>query len=173
MIKDNKFLLPTTTTIFIALALLAGCGQNASEISFKSGGMTHTFAEGKGAVPKDFPLPVYPNSTTTGSVSAEGGSNDERAKFLLLASKDPVDQVSKYYADELKAGGWKLEGEQKTGNLVNLSASQGAIEANVMVSGGEGNTTISLSVSKNTDGAPAQSGDAQNFEPNKLTPPTD
>lgn len=156
-----------------AAVLLSGCNSGTSEVSFKSGGMTHTFAEGKSSIPKDFPLPLYPNATTTGSVSADGGAGGERSKFLMLASKDPVEQVSKYYLDELKASGWKVENQETSGGLINLSASQKDMEANVLVSGESGKTTISLSVSKTTGEMKAPADDSGNYEPNKVTPPTD
>ncbi len=57
--------------LLLVPALLSGCSKEGS-VSFNSGGMTHTFSEGKDAVPKDFSLPVYPGATATGSVSAEG-----------------------------------------------------------------------------------------------------
>lgn len=163
-----------TCALSLALAAVAlhGCSSGSGEVSFKSGGMTHTFAEGKGSIPRDFPLPVYPNATTTGSVSAEGGSGDEQSRFLMLATKDPLEKVSSYYDSALIAAGWKIEGRQSSGSLINLSASRGDLEANVMVSGESGKTTISLSVSKAFSGGAPDAGNG-NYEPNKVTPPTD
>jgi hypothetical protein len=159
--------------MLLVATLCTACSSDNGEVSFKSGGITHTFSEGPGSIPKGFPLPLYPNSTTTGSVSADGGSDSERSKFLMLASKDSVEKVSRYYLDELKSSGWKVESPQSSGKLINLSASQADMEANIMVSGEAGKTTISLSVSRIADGSDPQPEDSAHYEPNKVTPPTD
>lgn len=163
----------SAVTLALATVLCTACSTDTGEVSFKSGGMTHTFSEGAGSIPKGFPLPLYPNSTTTGSVSADGASDSEKSKFLMLASKDSVEKVSRYYIDELKTSGWKLDSQQTSGNLINLSASQADLEANIMVSGEAGKTTISLSVSHVSDGSNPAPDDSTNYEPNKVTPPTD
>ncbi len=156
-----------------ATILLAGCGAGNKEISFTSGGMTHTFAEGQGSIPKDFPLPIYPKATTTGSVSAQGGDDAERSRFLMLSSTDPADRVSAFYVDQLKSRGWKVDTRQRTGNLVNLSAAREDMDANVMVSSEGGKTTISLAVSKGSAEGAAPVEDPSKYEPSKVTPPTD
>ena len=60
-----------TLALVAFVVFAAGC-SNDKEVSYKSAGMTHTFSEGKDAVPKDFALPLYPGAQPTGSVSAEG-----------------------------------------------------------------------------------------------------
>lgn len=165
--------LNSAVTLALATAVCTACSTDNGEVSFKSGGMTHTFSEGPGSIPKGFPLPLYPNSTTTGSVSADGATDSEKSKFLMLASKDSVEKVSRYYIDELKSSGWKLDNQQTSGKLINLSASQADLEANIMVSGEAGKTTISLSVSHVSDDSNPQPEDSTNYEPNKVTPPTD
>ena len=114
---------------------------------------------------------MYPTATVTGSVSAEGGSDDEHSRFLMLTSKDTVEKVRKYYIEQLKAGNWQLGSEQSSGSLINLTATQKDLEANVMVSGDGQKTTISLSVNKATNSTPVP--DSSNYQPNKVTPPTD
>lgn len=158
---------------FVTAALVcSGCASN-EQVSFQSGGMTHTFSEGKEAIPKDFPLPIYPKATATGSVQAEGGSDRENSRFLMLASKDSVSDVSKFYLDKLKENGWKVDSQQGSASFVNLSASQSDLEANVMVSGDGAKTTISLAVSKAAAAEGASAGNPSDFVPNKITPPTD
>lgn len=80
--------------------MISGC-SNDGAVSFNSGGMTQSFAEGKDSVPKDFILPVYPGATATGSVSADG-NDQEQSKFLMLSSTDSLDKVSEYYQSSLK-----------------------------------------------------------------------
>ena len=75
--------------VLSATCLLGGCSKEGA-VTFNSGGMTHTFAEGKDATPKDFILPIYPGATTTGSVSAEG-TDQEESKFLMLSTSDTLD----------------------------------------------------------------------------------
>jgi len=161
------------SSLAVITCLFTACGGSDQKVSFQSGGMTHTFAEGQGAVPKDFPLPIYPNATTTGSVSAEGDKEVEHSKFLMLSSSDSVEQVSKFYQDELKVTGWKVDSPQESGNLVNISASRGDYEANVMVSNDGTRTTISLALSKGSEAAHEPESNAGDYTPNKLTPPTD
>lgn len=160
-------------TVAFLPVLFAGCGQGDKEISFSSGGMTHTFAQGKDAFPKDFPLPLYPDATTTGSVSAEGSTSKEHSKFLMLSSTDSVEKVSNFYSEQFKSNGWTLADQQTSGNLRNISASKADMEANVMVSGDGGKTTISLAISEGPKDHADEPDDSSNFEPNKLTPPTD
>src|SRR5215813_7273587 len=64
----------------VAALVLAGC-NSAKEVSYKSGGMTHTVAEGENAVPKDLAGLVFTGATPVGSVAAEG-ANQEFSKFM-------------------------------------------------------------------------------------------
>lgn len=154
---------------FLSSLLFTACSSH-QEVSYQSGGMTHTFAEGKGAVPDNFPLPVYPGATPTGSVSAQGDA-DENSKFLMLSSADPVSKISDFYQAELKKGGWTVTNNQVLPSLVNIAASKQDLEASVMLSGDGQKTTISISLSKEPKGTPAPT--SQTFTPDKLNPPTD
>ncbi|MBI4534358.1 MAG: hypothetical protein HY711_10480 [Candidatus Melainabacteria bacterium] len=158
----------------MSTVLVAGCTSSNKEVSFKSGGMTHTFAEGKGSVPAGFPLPIYPGSSTTGSVSAEADKAVEQTKFLMLSSADPPDKVSAFYQSQLKATGWTVENLQTLPQLVSIAATKGDLEANVMVSVDVDKTTISLGVSKGVslEASKGPSSD-ETYTPDKLTPPTD
>src|SRR3990167_2475852 len=151
--------------------LLTACTSSKKEVSFQSGGMTHTFAEGQGSVPSGFPLPVYPGSATTGSVSAEGAKDVEQTKFLMLSSADPVEKVSTFYQSQLKASGWTVESVQTFPKLVSISASRADLESNIMVSADINKTTISLSVSKNVALEGPESASSGVYMPDKLTPP--
>jgi hypothetical protein len=153
-----------------AVLILSACGP-AKEVTFKSGGMTHTFAEGKNAIPKDFPLPIYTGASPTGSVSAEG-NEEEQSKFLMLSSPDPVDKISDFYQNELKARGWEITNVQTLPRIVSISAQQKDMDGNVMITDDGGKTTISLSVGKTGSEKPDET-ENENFSPNKVTPPTD
>src|SRR5439155_18542962 len=134
-------------------------------------GMTHTFAEGQGSVPKNFPLPIYPGSSTTGSVSAETADAGDDAQFLMLTSNEPAEKIADFYRKQLPSGGWKIENSQTVSNTINISASKDPYDAAVMVSSDGSQTRISLAVSKNTGDITTPSGDQ--YVPDKLTPPTD
>lgn len=84
--------------------LLASC-SNSSEVSFQSGGMTHTFAEGTDATKQGFQLPVYPGAKPSGGVS--NTSTAESSSFLLLSSPDAVNKISEFYQQQLK----KMDGK--------------------------------------------------------------
>jgi len=150
--------------------LLASCGSDEKNVSFKSGGMTHTFAEGKDAIPSDFPMPIYPNSEPAGSVQAQ--DDDEHSRFLMMSSTDSVDKISQFYQDELKKAGWTVTPNQMIASLVNLTAQRKGLEGSVMISGGDGQpTTINLQVSKEIEGVPKTSTEV--YVPDNLNPPTD
>jgi hypothetical protein len=162
---------------FFALAplfALTSCG-NQQEVSFKSGGMTHTFAEGKAAIPKDFDKLVYPEASTTGSVSAEGDNDQEQSKFLMLSSNDPTDQISKWYQDQLKAASWSVDKVETASKIVSISGHKTNLEINVMIAQEGPKTSISLSLGKPLDGAAEEkdSTSNENYTPDKVTPPTD
>jgi hypothetical protein len=156
----------------VAALTVSGCANNNKEVSFKSGGMTHTFAEGQGSVPKDFPLPIYPQASTTGSVSAQADQASDESKFLILSSDDPYDKVGAYYKKELASAGWTIETVQTLPKLINIAATKNPYDANVMLSNDGAKTTISLAVSR-TAGAEIPTPSAEQYVPDQLTPPTD
>lgn len=151
--------------------LLCSC-SNAKEVSFKSGGVTQTFAQGKEAVSTDFENYIYPDATTSGSVSAEG-DNDEQSKFLMLSSKSPIESISKWYQDKLKIESWKIVNKQEQPKLISITGSKNNTELSVMITGDNDNTSISLSLSKQVDSNYNDDSNRENFVPNKDTPPTD
>ncbi len=153
----------------LSALVFSACSQSP-EVSYHSGGMTHTFAEGKGAVPDNLPVPVYPGATPSGSVSVQG-SDDEDSKFVLLSSTDPVNKIADYYQEELKKAGWTVVSTQVLPALVNLAAKKQDLEASVMLSGDGQKTSISISVNKESKVTPVPT--SQTFTPDKLNPPTD
>jgi hypothetical protein len=165
----------TNHKLTLALAAIAvfaaGCG-NDKEVSYKSAGMTHTFAEGKDAVPKDFALPLYPGAQPTGSVSAEGDGN-EQSKYVILSTIDPIDKVSDFYQDELKKQGWTLEPAQTMPKLISISGTLKGLDSNVMISDDGGKTTISLQLNRSVETKKEDEETNENFTPDKVTPPTD
>jgi hypothetical protein len=156
-----------------ALSLLAGCSPQDS-VSFKSGGMTHTFSEGKDAIPKDFVLPVYPGASATGSVSAEGNDQEE-SKFLMLSTADAMDKVSEYYQSALPQKGWTVDKvDTDSPNMVSITAHLNDTQGNVMLAVDAGKTTISLSVSKTGDTSKEDAeSNSENYQPDKVNPPSD
>ncbi len=167
-----------TTSLLLVAAIsavsLSSCG-NQKEVSFKSGGMTHTFAEGQDAIPKDFPLPIYPGATTSGSVSA-GGEDQEHSQFLMLSSNDPMEKISEFYQAQLKDTGWEIDKVDTSPKLVSIDAHKDKLQANAeMVEDSDSDkTTISLQVSQQSDNPKEESeAAAENFKPDKVTPPTD
>jgi hypothetical protein len=158
----------------VAVACLThGCSKEGA-VTFNSGGMTHTFAEGKDAVPKDFILPMYPGATTTGSVSAEG-TDQEESKFLMLSTSDTLEKVSEFYQNSLKDKGWTVDKvDTDAPKVVSISAHLKDTEANVMLADDAGKTTISLSAGKVGDTSKEDSeSNSENYKPDKLNPPTD
>ncbi len=158
----------------ISALSLSSCG-NQKEVSFKSGGMTHTFAEGQDAIPKDFALPIYPGATTSGSVSA-GGEDQEHSQFLMLSSNDPMDKISEFYQSQLKDKGWEIDKVDTSPKLVSIDAHKDKLQANaeLVEDSDSDKTTISLQVSQQSDNPKEDSeAAAENFKPDKVTPPTD
>lgn len=169
--------LRTASLVFVAAistVSLSSCG-NQKEVSFKSGGMTHTFAEGQDAIPKDFALPIYPGATTSGSVSA-GGEDQEHSQFLMLSSNDSMDKISEFYQAQLKDKGWEIDKVDTSSKLVSIDAHKGKLQANaeLVEDSDSDKTTISLQVSQQSDNPKEESeAAAENFKPDKITPPTD
>src|SRR5436309_741232 len=81
------------------LLLLTGC-TSQKEVSYKSGGMTQTFSEGKEAVPKELSDLIFEGATPTGSVVAER-VND---RLILYLGKILVEKT---YGGKIK---WRLKG---------------------------------------------------------------
>jgi hypothetical protein len=160
-----------TLALAAIVAFAAGC-SNDKEVSYKSAGMTHTFSEGKDAVPKDFALPLYPGAAPTGSVSAEGESN-EQSKYVILSTADPLEKVSDFYQDELKKQGWTLEPVQTMPKLISISGTLKGLDSNVMISDDGGKTTISLQLNKSVETKKEDEETNENFTPDKVTPATD
>lgn len=159
--------LPIAVAIWAAISLCA-CSQ-AEQVSFKSGGMTHTFSAGKDATKNGFLLPIYPGAKPTGSVATSDA--EELSSFLMLSSPDSVEKVGNFYKDEMQKGGWQVDQVQFHPNIVNLSAKKEALEASVLISGEADKTSITLTVGREPEGKPEMSSDT--YIPDKLNPPTD
>jgi hypothetical protein len=157
--------------VVAAMLAISGCG-NEKDISYKSGGMTQTFTDGKDRVPKDFPLPIYPGATTSGSVA--GNSSEEETQFLMLSTADPVEKVSEFYESKLKADGWKIDAVQPEAKVTTIDAHKDKLTANVEIAEDGGKSTVSLSCAKSADNIQdASESAAENYKPDKVTPPTD
>lgn len=154
--------------LLLAATLLAGCAAT-QQVSFQSGGMTHTFSAGKDATRNGFLLPIYPQAKPTGAVSSTDA--EESSSFLMLTSTDPVKKIGAFYRDELKNSGWTVEQAQFQDDFVNLSAKKEKLEASILISSEKDKSSITLTVGREPEGEPVQS--KENFVPDKLNPPTD
>ncbi len=160
------------TIICIGALLFSAACSNEKKLTINSGGMTHTFAEGKESMPKDFPLPLYPGATPTGSVSAEGDS-EEQSKYVILKTTDTSDKVNDFYQDELKKAGWSIDNIQNMPKLISISGNKGGLDANVMIADDGGQTTISLQINKAVETKKEDEEPSENYTPDKVIPPTD
>jgi hypothetical protein len=166
---NNSFLTPAIAAA--AVIFLTGCG--GQEVSFKSGGMTHTFAEGKASVPKEFENLIYPDADTKGSVSSEG-DNEEQSKFLMLSCTNSIDAVSRWYQNALREQKWTVDKVQDMPKLVSINGHKDDLEVNVMIAEDDAHkTTISLSAGKQVDAATEEKEQVDNYTPDKVNPPTD
>lgn len=168
---EQKSLNQRFLVILFCLYATGAC-SNQGEVSFKSGGTTQTFAEGKTAVPKEFEPLVYPQSVTTGSVSADA-DNQEQAKFLMLTSTNSPETIGKWYQDQLAKQNWKVDKVQDMSKLISITGHKDDTEVNVMIAEDGGKTTISLQAGKQGDNVNDDKEPAENYVPDKATPPTD
>lgn len=150
--------------------ILASCGSG-KDVTYKSGGMTHTIAQGEGSIPKEFASFTYPDSEATGSVSADG-EDKEQSQFAMLSTKAGSDEVSKWYQEQMQSNGWEVGNVQTTGGVISIDGKKKDLEMNVMINAEEGKTTISLSIAKASDKVPDEA-ESENFVPDKVAPPTD
>lgn len=171
--KNHRPFLSSAVTILIACVSvsLASCSAQDKNATFKSGGMTQTFAEGKDSIPKDLSELVYPGSTPTGSVTAEDDAK-EMSKYMLLSSSDSIEQVGNWYQEKLQKQGWAIDSTQTMPKIISISGHLKDVEINVTVGDDGGKTTISLQQGRSVD-APADEESIENFTPNQVTPPTD
>jgi hypothetical protein len=157
------------TWVLGAAMLLSACSSQDDKVSFQSGGMTHTFAQGESAL-SSFPLPIYPKAQASGSVSASG-DKDETSKFMMLTSADSLNQVSTFYDKQLKDAGWHVTSSPLGSEMMKFDCTKGGLEASVLLSRHDDQTAISLAVSNEPKNAVQLSG--KTFSPDKLNPPTD
>ena len=168
--------MPVITIAMSTAVLLTGCGGNEKEVSFNSGGVTHTFSEANAQATKNFALPLYPNAKAEGVNTAKGAA-DEASGYMILKTPDKIEAVTSFYAEKLKAEGWTIDSNTSMPQLANISVSKNDLEGNVLLGVDEQSkeTTITLAFNKEASGAAATSTgkDAQSYTPDKLNPPTD
>jgi hypothetical protein len=171
-ILDQKLGEKFALIVLAPLLALTSCASQRDS-TYQSGGMTHTFAAGKAAIPKDFDKLVYPEAATTGSVSAEGDNDQEQSKFLMLSSSDPTDQISKWYQEQLKAASWSVDKVETASKIVSISGHKSNLEINVMIAQEGPKTSISLSLGKQLEGSTEEKDSTETYTPDKVIPPTD
>ena len=93
-------------------------------------------------LPKDFPkdAPIYPATKVMQSLVVPGGHH------VVLTTPDSAKKVWDFYADKLVKDGWKLEAQLQTGEGGTLSAKKDNRTCAAIIAGGEGTTTIQLTV---------------------------
>ncbi len=152
---------------FACCIAMSGC-TSGQQVSYQSGGMTHTWEDSKDAA-KTFPLPIYPNSKSSSALKASG--DGDSSEFMILNSADPVKKVVQFYSEELAKQGWKVT-TLEAPNSVNMTAVKQGQQAGIMVSLDEKNqTSITLALSDEPEGVPKVTD--QNYTPDTLNPPTD
>ena len=153
----------------IPICLLITSCSSAEQVSYQSGGMTQTFVAGRDAGGTSFLLPIYPGAKPTGEV--QGKSDEDQNSYLILISSDPVNKIAEFYKKELKDKGWTIGQQQMLPELVNIQAKKDKLDGSIMISADGKNTSISLSVSVEPEGTPEVS--KEDFNPDKINPPTD
>lgn len=128
--------------------IFVACAQQNHEVSVKTGSLTATYSEGQGAIPHDFPLPIYPQATVSGSMSAQDKSDKQDTRMLMLTVSDSVEKVSQYYQEKMKTDGWHIESTSTMGELANILATKEAMQANVIIApdSPSGKTQITIAV---------------------------
>ena len=120
----------------------ASCRQEATERSPDAAAVSA--APRELTFPTDFPQGVsaYPGSTVT--ASAVGGE----ATNAVLRSTDPLEKVIEWYKKTMKEGGWEIGSavDDPLGSV--FSARKGKQTVVVVVTAGEGATTVSLTLQK-------------------------
>jgi len=154
----------------LVACILVSCGSG-KDVTYKSGGMTHTIAQGEGSIPTEFKALIYPDAQATGSVSADG-NDQEQSKFVMLQAKASGEDVSKWYQEQLQSNGWTVGNVQSSADVISITAQKKDIEMNVMIDEDQGKTTINLSLAKTVDHVPDES-ESENYVPSKVAPPTD
>ena len=124
MRRRRVLLLSTAAVVLVALVALSGCGmlirkgteaatgvkvdQNGGKVTIqgKDGG-TATVQEGKlpDGLPSDFP--VYAGTIRLGNKITNA---DGTAFQIVIETPDDAKTVGDWYAEKLKAAGWKVEG---------------------------------------------------------------
>jgi hypothetical protein len=159
--------------VFCLSLSLSACGSN-KEVSFDSGGMTHTMRIGAGSVPEDLKELVYPGATASGSQAANDDNKDsnDHSKYLNLSSSDSIEKVTSWYEGALKKEGWNIEKNETMGNLVSISGTLKDAEVAINIADDSGKTSIIVNKSTSLGGIPDEE-QVENFKPNKDVPPTD
>ena len=102
-------------------------------------------------VPQDFPIPIYRNASATQTTDTTIGA--DRARSLILNSKDSSDTITEFYEDWFKKQRWSVRNKSVSQDLgVFISAEKDKIIVNItsMRSQNAHSTTITINVaSKN------------------------
>jgi len=127
-----------------ALALGAGCGKEGANVQIKNKDVNIQAAGGSNtvALPDNFPkdVPMIPG----GSVKTAITTNDV-VSIALIASA-PVEEVAKYYRDNLQSQGWKLESTALIGQVTMVSASKDQRNFGAQIVKGDDGTTVMITL---------------------------
>lgn len=166
------------SALVISSLLLSACASE-KEVTYTSAGVSQTIKHGQIAAKSNFPIPLYPGAKSFGAIDSKDDSNSDNSQFLMLSSKDRLEDVAEFYKAKLSEDGWKLEKSTSSENIINLSSKKEKLEANVMISKvsdkeGVPETSISLSIAPTDEALTSQPAKEDgNFQPDKFNPPGD
>ncbi len=104
--------------------VLCGCSQQEEKIpTIVAPETTVGSVPSTGALyPLGFPIPQYPGSGLTTTSSSTLASGGKEARAVVLASKDDIYQIAKFYQEKLLEGNWKITQMTTSGSLLNIEA---------------------------------------------------
>jgi len=129
-----------------ALALNAGCGKEGATVEVKNKDVKVQAAGGGHtvALPADFPkdVPIIPGGSIKTAVTTP-----DVVSLGLIASA-PVEDVAKYYRENLQSQGWKMDSTAVIGQVTMVSASKDQRNFGAQIVKGDDGTTVMITLRK-------------------------
>jgi len=127
-----------------ALALGAGCGKQGANVQVKNKDVNIQAAGGSNtvALPDNFPkdVPIIPG----GSVKTAITTND--VVSIALVAPAPAAEVAKYYQENFKSQGWKIESTAVIGQVTMVTASKDQRACSVQIGQGPDGSTVMIAL---------------------------
>ncbi len=137
--------------MILGALVLAGCNQNASE---KKGSIEYKNDKSEGSaevgenvkLPDDFPedVPVYKNAKIKGTNISKMDNGE--LMVITMQTDDNLQDIGKFYKDELVKNGFGIENEFETDKSVTLTSRKGSTTVVVSAITQNGKTTIGTNV---------------------------